>query len=67
MTMRHQVTTEAAMKGARQAPQFNFRIPPEVKDWLEKQAASNNRSTAGELLTILQRAMRTEQPQGTAQ
>lgn len=55
------------MKGARQAPQFNFRIPPEVKDWLEKQAATNNRSVSGELLTILQRAMRTEQPQGAAQ
>lgn len=44
-------------RSSRQCPQFNLRMPPELKEKLEISAKHNNRSITSELLTILERAL----------
>lgn len=48
------------MKEARKAPQIGLRLPPELKEWLEKQAEASRRSLNGEILYRLERQMETE-------
>jgi predicted HicB family RNase H-like nuclease len=38
------------MKGARQMPQTLVRMPPELKDWIRAEAASNGSSLNSEIL-----------------
>jgi uncharacterized protein (DUF1778 family) len=45
------------MKGARTAPQTNLRMPPELKDLLQKKAEVNRRSLTGEIIARLERSL----------
>lgn len=45
------------MEGARQAPQFNFRMPQELKDFIQQKAKENRRSLNSELLCIIEKGI----------
>lgn len=40
---------------------FQIRVPPDLNDWLDKQAVLNNRSKNGQILEIFKHAREVEQ------
>lgn len=52
------------MKGARDMPAVNLRMPREVKDWLESEAQKNFRSLTSEILCRLVAAKNEKTPTG---
>ncbi|WP_429499315.1 Arc family DNA-binding protein [Robbsia andropogonis] len=53
-----------SMKGARDMPAVNLRMPREVKDWLESEAQKNFRSLTSEILCRLVAAKNEKTPTG---
>lgn len=45
-------------KSARHYPQFNLRMPPDMKEILARRAHMNGRSVTAEVLTILERVLK---------
>lgn len=47
-------------------PQIGLRLPPDLKRWLEEQAAQNHRSLNGEIVVRLERSQHTDREQTTS-
>ncbi|MBF8793481.1 Arc family DNA-binding protein [Pseudomonas monteilii] len=46
---------------ARKDPQFNLRLPEELKQWVEEQAAKNHRSQTAELVFLISEEKRKQE------
>jgi hypothetical protein len=42
---------------SRTDPQLRVRLPPEIRDWLERNAAQNRRSINGEIIICVEEAI----------
>ena len=45
------------MKGARQAPQTSFRMPKELKDFVQQKASESRRSLNAEMLCLIEKGI----------
>lgn len=49
------------MQNSRQMPQFNMRMPPNLKDWLQQKASDNFRSLNSEIVARLNESRKQEE------
>ena len=53
------------MEGARQMPQANLKLPPELKSWLQAEADRNMRSFNSECVFRLEQSRKAQEPAAT--
>ena len=54
------------MQGARQMPQANLKLPPDLKAWLQAEADRNMRSFNSECVFRLEQSRKAQEPTATS-